>query len=129
MLVFFTVVTWVPIAAAGEYDDARVAFGAFADGLYDFAGSELEQFIKHYPDSKMAPRARLVLVLCSLKTNSCIKASHEFERIIKPFNFSDFKVDEATLQFRIGECFLHAGQRRQASEIFKKTVGLVTFHY
>ena len=66
MLVLSSAVVGVPAATAGESDDAKVAFGAFADGLYDFAGLELEQFLEHYPKSKMAPRARLVLVLCSL---------------------------------------------------------------
>ncbi len=122
MLVLSSAVVGVPAATAGESDDAKVAFGAFADGLYDFAGSELEQFLERYPESKMAPRARLVLVLCSLKTNSCQKAEQEFDRIKKPFKITDFKVDPATLLLRIGECFLHAGEQPQASVFFTRTI-------
>ncbi len=122
ILVFCLGAVRIPVVAAGEYDDARVAFGAFADGLYDFAGSELELFLEHYPDSKMVPRARLVLVLCSLKTGSCLKAAEAFDRIKKPFKIADLKIDAATLQLRIGECFLHTGEHRLACELFKKTI-------
>ncbi len=124
IVILFSVVAAVrvPDAAAGECDDARVAFGAFADGLYDFAGSELEQFLAHYPDSKMATRARLVLVLCSLKTGSCLKAAAAFDRIKQPFRRADFKIDAATLQLSIAECFLRAGERRSARELFAKTI-------
>ncbi len=123
MLVSSSVAVGVPPAVAGsESDDAKVAFGAFADGLYDFAGSELEQFLESYPESKMAPRVRLVLILCSLKTSSCLKAAQEFDRIKKPFKVTDFKVDPATLLLRIGECFLHAGEPQKASNFFARTI-------
>lgn len=122
MLFLPFVVVGVPSVVAGENDDARVAFGAFADGLYDFAGSELEQFLERYPESKMLPRARLVLVLCSLKTNSCLKAAQEFDRIKKLFKVTDFKVDPATLLLRIGECFLRAGERQKAIDSFARVI-------
>jgi len=122
MLAFLSAAVGVPAAAGSESDDAKVAFGAFADGLYDFAGSELEQFLAHYPKSKMAPRARLVLVLCSLKTSSCLKAAQEFDLIEKPFKVTDFKVDPATLLLRIGECFRHAGEPQKASIFFTRAI-------
>ena len=122
MLAFSSAVIAVPAAADSESDDAKVAFGAFADGLYDFAGSELEQFLEHYPKSKMAARARLVQVLCSLKTSSCQKAAQEYDRIKKPFKITDFKVDPATLLLHIGECFLHAGESQKASKFFARTI-------
>lgn len=122
MLLFSSVAVGVPAAAASESNDAKVAFGAFADGLYEFAGSELEQFLEHYPKSKMVPQARLLMVLCSLQTSSCLKAAQAFERIKKPFKFTDFKVDPATLLLRIGECFLHAGETPKASRFFARTI-------
>jgi len=122
MLASYSAAVGLPAAAGSEADDARVAFGAFADGLYDFAGPELEQFLEHYPKSKMADRARLVLVLCSLETSSCIKAAQTFDRIKKPFKVSDFKVDPAVLLLRIGECFQHTGEPQKASHFFARTV-------
>ncbi len=107
-------------AAAGEYDDAKVAFGAFADGLYDFAGAELTRFLADYPDSKMVPRARLALILCSLKTGDCSSASREFAKLELPAPVSGLKFDPADLLLRLGDCFLAAGEPAAALEYFTR---------
>jgi tetratricopeptide (TPR) repeat protein len=118
ILVFSAVSYRLPAAAAGEIEDAQVAFGAFSDGLYDFAGSELTQFLVNYPHSKLASRARLTLVLCSLETGDCRKAAQEFGALKKPVRIDGVPVDPAELQLRIGECFLRAGERQKAAVFF-----------
>ena len=67
----------VPAAplAAGEHDDARVAFGAYADGLYAFAAQELDSFLQRYPDSDMIGRVRLTRLLCALALKDCDRAA------------------------------------------------------
>lgn len=105
---------------AGEYDDAKVAFGAFADGLYDFAGAELTQFLINYPESKLAPKAHLVLTLCFLKTGNCLEASREFAKLKKPLSVAALQVDPADLKLHLGDCFLAAGEQAKAIDFFTK---------
>ena len=109
-------------AQADEYDDAKVAFGAFEDGLYDFARQELERFLLHYPESKMLERARLVLILCSLESGDCRRAAALFADLEKPFGITEFGVDPAVLKLRLGNCLLLAGENKGAREFFKKLI-------
>jgi len=122
ILVFSVVSYRPPAAAAGEIEDAQVAFGAFADGLYDFAAPELARFLIKHPHSKLASRARLTLVLCALETGDCRQASQAFEALEKPVRVNDVQVDTVELQFRIGGCFLRADERQSAVTYFSKVV-------
>lgn len=127
IITIFFMLVFVPVgggtvAIAGEYEDAKVAFGAFADELYDFAGPELEQFLVSYPNSKLVPQARLMLVLCALENKACLQAAREFGKCKKPFKVSGLSVNPANLQLRIGECFLVAGERKKASDFFTGVV-------
>ena len=127
IIALFFLLVFVPVgggsvAIAGEYEDAKVAFGAFADELYDFAGPELEQFLVSYPKSKLIPQVRLMLVLCALENKSCLQAAREFGKCKKPFKVSGILVNPANLQLRIGECFLVAGERKKASDFFARVI-------
>ena len=97
-------------ARAGEYDDARVAFGAFDDGLYDFARQELQQFLRRYPQSKMRDKARLLLVLSLLEEKDCEKAAANFAKLEKTGAVVRYGVDPAALRLQLAYCFLKAGQ-------------------
>ncbi len=121
LLIFFGAFAGVT-ASADEFDDAKVAFGAFEDGLYDFSRQELENFLLHYPESKMVERVRLVLVLCSLETGSCQRAAALFVELKKPAFITGFGVDPAVLKLRIGNCFLVAGNEKQARKIFRDLI-------
>ncbi|MEA1924072.1 MAG: tetratricopeptide repeat protein [Pseudomonadota bacterium] len=109
-------------ASADEYDDAKVAFGAFEDGLYDFAGQELEQFRLRYPKSKMLERVRLVLILCSLESGDCRRAADIFAELEKPAKIIKFGVDPAALKLRLGNCFLLAGEEQGAQDFYSKLI-------
>jgi len=121
LLLFFGFLGALP-AQADEYDDAKVAFGAFDDGLYDFARQELEQFLLHYPESKMLDRVRLVLILCSLESGDCRRAAALFSDLKKPFRIIEFGVDPAVLKLRLGHCLLLAGEKQEAREFFNKLI-------
>ena len=109
-------------AQADEYDDAKVAFGAFEDGLYDFARQELEQFLLHYPESKMLEQVRLVLILCSLESGDCRRAAALFAELKRPSGITEFGVDPAVLKLRLGHCLLLAGEKKGAREFFNKLI-------
>ena len=121
LLLFFGPLGASP-ASADEYDDARVAFGAFEDGLYDFARQELERFLLSYPESKMLGRVRLVLVLCSLESGDCRRAAALFAELKKPSGLTEFGVDPAPLKLRLGQCFLLAGEEKGARDFFSKLI-------
>ncbi|MCD6535383.1 MAG: tetratricopeptide repeat protein [Deltaproteobacteria bacterium] len=109
-------------ASADEYDDAKVAFGAFEDGLYEFAGQELEQFRQRYPKSKMLERVRLVLVLCSLETGDCRLAETVFAELEKPSRSIQFGIEPAALKLRLARCFLLSGDEKKAQDIYHKLI-------
>ena len=121
-LVIILGVFWEGPAVADELDDAKVAFGAFDDGLYDFSQQELEKFLRRYPKSKMVERVRLVLLLCSLETGACERAAALFEDLKKTTGMADFGVDSAVLKLRIGNCLLSAGEEKHARKIFKDLI-------
>ena len=110
------------VVSADEYDDAKVAFGAFDDGLYDFARQELEQFLLHYPESKMLERVRLVLILCSMESGDCRRAADLFADLKKPSRITQFGVEPAALQLRLGRCLLLAGEEKEARDFFSKLI-------
>ncbi len=109
-------------ASADEYDDAKVAFDAFEDGLYDFAGQELEQFRLRYPKSEMLEQIRLLLVLCSLESGDCRRAADIFAELEKPSGLTEFGVEPASLKLRLGHCFLLAGEEQGARDFFSKLI-------
>jgi len=121
LLLAFGTLAVLPVSA-DEYDDAKVAFGAFGDGLYDFAGSELEQFRLHYPKSKMLGRVRLLLILSSLETGDCQRAATVFAELKKPSELSEFGVDPASLKLRLGNCFLRSGEKRKAQDCYRRLI-------
>ena len=121
ILIFFAAFASPPVSA-DEYDDAKVAFGAFEDGLYDFARSELERFLQHHPESEMGERVRLVLILCSLEAGACQRASALFAELEKPSGITAYGVDPAALKLRIGHCFSSAGDEKAARESFAKLI-------
>ena len=121
LLIFFGALGGAPVSA-DEYDDAKVAFGAFEDGLYDFARSELETFLQHYPESEMLERVRLVLVLCSLEAGACQRAAVLYAELEKPSGITAFGVDPALLKLRMGQCFLSAGEDKEAQGLFSRLI-------
>ncbi len=110
------------LVSADEYDDAKVAFGAFDDGLYDFAELELERFLRNHPESEMVERVRLTLILCSLETGTCQRAADILVKLEKPSAITEFGIEPATLKLRIGYCFLSAGDDNQARKLFSKLI-------
>ncbi|MBN2706079.1 MAG: hypothetical protein JXR89_06545, partial [Deltaproteobacteria bacterium] len=101
-------------ASADEYDDARVAFGAFEDGLYDFAGQELERFLENHPTSKMAGRVRLTLLLCALELGDCGRAAELFPIVGKSSIPAELGIEPARLQLQLAFCRLAHGERAEA---------------
>jgi tetratricopeptide (TPR) repeat protein len=107
---------------AGEYDDARVAFGAFDDGLYDFARQELERFLQSYPRSKMRDKARLLLVLSCLEGGDCTAAAENFRLLGKTGAVVRYGVDPAGLKLQLAYCFMRAGQVKPAEKYLLEVV-------
>ena len=126
LLLLVGVAGWVVagprLARAGEYDDARVAFGAFDDGLYDFARQELEQFLRRYPQSKMRDKARLLLVLSLLEEKDCEGAAANFAILEKTGAVVRYGVDPAALKLQLAYCFLKAGQVEKAETFLRDVV-------
>lgn len=121
LLLAFGVFGGAPLSA-DEYADARVGFGAFADGLYDFAQVELERFLRNYPQSELGERVRVVLLLCSLETGACKRAASLLPELKKTSGLKEFGVDPARLGLRLGNCFLAAGDVAAGREIFSQLI-------
>ncbi|HDS15766.1 MAG TPA: hypothetical protein ENN66_03980 [Proteobacteria bacterium] len=105
---------WFHSVSADEYDDARVAFGAFEDGLYDFAGQELERFLKNHSTSKMVGRVRLTLLLCALELGDCGRAAELFHVVRKSSTPAELGIEPARLQLQLAFCRLAQGNRAEA---------------
>lgn len=121
LLIFFSSFGAAPLLA-DEFDDAKVGFGAFEDGLYDFARLELEKFLQRYPESEMLDRVRMVLVLCSLEAGACQRAETLLAELEKNSRVTDFEVDPAALKLHIGRCFLAAGNDKAAENSFHELI-------
>ncbi len=91
---------------AGEYEDARVAFGAFDDGLYGFARQEFESFLKKYPASKLHDRVCLLLALASLEGRDCRAAAAALKQLGSDAKCAAYGIDPAELRLQLGLCHL-----------------------
>ncbi|NPA24446.1 MAG: tetratricopeptide repeat protein [Deltaproteobacteria bacterium] len=114
-------------AAASEFDDARVAFGAFDDGLYDFARQELERFVKNYPHSEMREKAYLLLVLCALEGHDCRAAAGYLAEFDQDEVIAGLGVDPAALRLHLAYCFMKAGKSDQARGILLRVTAMKKF--
>ncbi len=114
-------------AAASESDDARVAFGAFDDGLYDFARQELERFVRNYPHSEMREKAYLLLVLCALEGHDCRAAAGYLAEFDRDEVIAGLGVDPAALRLHLADCFMKAGKINQARGILLRVTAMKKF--
>jgi len=108
-ILIFLVLAVAPVRA-GEFDDARVAFGAFNDGLYSFARRELETFLQRYPESEFHDKACILSALCCLEEHACQAAAKALDGLEKPSVITDYGIDPAHLALQLGLCFLHQGE-------------------
>ena len=66
------------ILALTELEQFQLIESAFRDGLYEVAASQLEEFIKNYPESEYLDRAMVLLGRCYMETKDYDRAQHIF---------------------------------------------------
>ena len=107
----------VEIRAQAEERQLRFVWGLYKDGMYDLALTQIEQFLKAYPDSPRRPEALYLKAECLYQTKKYWTAALSFQQVVLGWPGTDYT---ARALMRLGDSKFMSGDYSRARELYSQ---------